>query len=227
MGLKQRLGVRGGRIEARLSLLRVTVLVSFVVLIGLALRCSRLDVPCSPAALVLTRDQLGEWHFNEKAYAAAADSFTDLDWRAAALYRAGEFERAAGIWKGRPGADAAFNRGNALVMRGEYEDAVGAYEQALELRPAWADAEANRALALQRATWLEKKGGDMTGGKLGADEITFDDAKPPANDAPEEALEQSLTDADQRAIWLRQVETKPGDFLRARFAYEVARKNAE
>lgn len=214
-------------VVARLSVVTVSALLSSMVAASLVARCVGADVPCSPAALLLTRDQLGQRYYDHHSYAHAADVFVDLDWRATALYRAGELERAAGIWKGMPTAEAAFNRGNALVLRGEYDEAVEAYGRALTLRPDWAAAKANRDLAQQRAQWLEKTGAEMTGGQLGADEIVFGDSKPPAGQVPDEPAEGQGSDADQRAIWLRQVDTKPGDFLRARFAYEAARASAE
>ena len=49
-----------------------------------------------------------------------------------------------------PGAEAAYNRGNALTFRGQYEDAVASYERALELRPGWAEAATNRRIAESR-----------------------------------------------------------------------------
>ena len=64
---------------------------------------------------------------------------------AEAAYRAGDFETAARGWAGLPGADAAYNRGNALARAGRYEEALAAYDEALEAAPGMADALANRA----------------------------------------------------------------------------------
>ena len=77
---------------------------------------------------------------------------------------------------------------------------------------------------------LKREGGDMTGGKLGADEIVFSDQKSPSS-APDEQVEveggQELSEAELRAVWLRQVQTKPADFLRAKFAYQYSRGDNE
>ncbi|CAN5684330.1 VWA domain-containing protein [soil metagenome] len=73
--------------------------------------------------------------------------------RAEAAYRKGEFAAAAQAWKSLPGADAAYNRGNALAKAGRYEDALAAYDEALRLRPGMEDAVANKAAveaAMQR-----------------------------------------------------------------------------
>lgn len=59
-------------------------------------------------------------------------------------YRSGEFANAAKAWKALPGADAAYNRGNALARAGRYEDAIKAYEEALREQPGMADAIANK-----------------------------------------------------------------------------------
>lgn len=72
---------------------------------------------------------------------------------AEAAYRAGEFEAAAKGFAGLPGADAAYNRGNALARAGRYSEALAAYDQALAEAPGMADAVANRAAveaAMQR-----------------------------------------------------------------------------
>ena len=61
----------------------------------------------------------------------------------------------------------------------------------------------------------------MTGGMLGADGIVFSDTKDPTSDQTEQTEGGTpMNDEELRAIWLRQVATKPGDFLRAKFAYQ-------
>ncbi len=59
-------------------------------------------------------------------------------------YRKQDFAAAEQAWRSLPGADAAYNRGNALAKAGRYEDAIKAYDEALRMRPAMADAVANR-----------------------------------------------------------------------------------
>ena len=174
-----------------------------------------------------TPDQLGHRLYEKADYTQASARFVDPMWQGVALFRAGEFEKAASLFAGSDTAEAAFNQGNALVMQGKYEAAVGRFARALELRPGWKDAAVNREIALGRAGALKKEGGDMTGGKLGADEIVFDKGKssPPAG---EELVEggQEATDAELRSIWLRQVQTRPADFLRAKFAQQYATRKS-
>ena len=59
-------------------------------------------------------------------------------------YRKGDFVRAASAYDGLNGADAHYNRGNALAKQGRYEDAIAAYDRALRLQPGMADALANK-----------------------------------------------------------------------------------
>ncbi|TYT25789.1 VWA domain-containing protein [Luteimonas viscosa] len=61
-------------------------------------------------------------------------------------YRAGRHDDAERAWRDLPGADAAYNRGNALAKAGRYEEAIAAYDDALERQPGMEDAIANRAL---------------------------------------------------------------------------------
>lgn len=78
----------------------------------------------------------------------------DPAWRGAAAYRAGDYGAAAQAWKDASGADAQYNLGNALARGGKYQQAIEAYDRALKLDPAHADAKANRG-AVQ--TWLRQQ----------------------------------------------------------------------
>lgn len=175
------------------------------------------------ATFFLTPDQAGYYYYQKGDYEKAAESFVDPMWKGVALFKKGDFKAAASLFAGYDNAAAAFNQGNALVMQGNYEAAVKRYERALDLKPGWEDAVVNRDIAAGRAEMLKNEGGDMTGGKLGADEITFDKGKaPPSSDEEQTDGGQDLGEAEMRAIWLRQVQTKPADFLRAKFAYQYA-----
>jgi Ca-activated chloride channel homolog len=68
----------------------------------------------------------------------------DPAWRGAAAYRAGDYAAAAQALQQAPGGDAAYNLGNALAKQGAYQKALAAYDHALQLDPANADAKANR-----------------------------------------------------------------------------------
>jgi len=177
---------------------------------------------------LLTPDQQGYYLFKKKQYEQAAIRFVDPMWQGIALFRQGDYEKAASLFAGYDTANAAFAQGNALVMQGKYEAAVDRYARALQLQPGWEDASINHEIAVARAEMLKQEGGEGTGGKLGADEIVFNKGKAPPS-AGEELVEASQEgDAvEQQAIWLRQVQTKPADFLRAKFAHQYATKSIQ
>ncbi|MDD2867357.1 tetratricopeptide repeat protein [Neomegalonema sp.] len=78
--------------------------------------------------------------------AEAAALFGDPAWKAVAHYRAGEHWRAAEIFAGLPGADAAYNLGNAYARLESLQLALEAYERALKLKPDFEDAAFNAEL---------------------------------------------------------------------------------
>jgi Ca-activated chloride channel family protein len=172
-----------------------------------------------------TRDQQGQHLADSGDHAAAAQLFSDPMRSGSEWYRAGEFERAAAEFGRLESAGAYFNRGNALVFLGKYEAAIGAYEFALRVQPDWTEAEENRQLAQVRMDRLARPEDDAggTGGMLEADEIVFDlDAKSSPGQGEQTVDEETgLRDDQLRELWLRRVETRPADFLAARFAYQL------
>ena len=60
-------------------------------------------------------------------------------------YRGERYDEALDAWTGLPGAEADYNRGNALAKLGRFDEAITAYDEALALQPDMADAQANRA----------------------------------------------------------------------------------
>lgn len=175
---------------------------------------------------LLTEDQKGYRLIKGEKFDLAAEEFHSLSWKGVSLYRGGHFEEAANAFSGMDSPEGAFNHGNSLLMLGKYDDAIERYERALTLKPDWPPAVTNLAIAKTRAKSLEKKGGEMTGGKLGADEYVFSN-NPSKNGGEETVAGAEANEAEQRAIWLRQVQTKPADFLRTKFAYQYQMKDSQ
>lgn len=181
--------------------------------------------------LWLTPDQQGQRLVESGEFAQAATRFTTPERIGYAWFRAGDFERAAAAFGRARGAEAAFNRGNALVMLGRYEDAIVSFETALRLRPDWREATENLELARIRLAALAPPEDDAggTGGQLGADEIVFDSSGRAANAQAEQAVEEgsdAQTDQALRALWLRRIDTGPGRFLAIRFQYQLTKREA-
>lgn len=91
-------------------------------------------------------DQQGAALLERGRAAEAAERFEDRRWRATALYRAGDYAGAARLWAEGTDAEDQYNLGNALARQGRLQDALKAYDRALDLAPDHADAKANRAL---------------------------------------------------------------------------------
>lgn len=177
--------------------------------------------------LWLTPDQQGQRLFDRGEYQRAAGKFTSPERIGAALFMAGDFKGAATVLGRSSSATAHYNRGNAHIMLGEYDAAIGAYQSALSIRGDWPQAKQNLQIAILRKQALAPPEDDSggTGGMLEADEIVFDQSGRVNKSSSEQvidAADQQLGEDAMRAMWLRKVETRPADFLAARFNYQLA-----
>lgn len=78
----------------------------------------------------------------------------DPSLRGSAAYRAEDYPAASKAWANAHGADALYNQGNALAKAGEYEEAITAYQQALDMDPELEDAQANKHAVEE---WLKRQ----------------------------------------------------------------------
>jgi Ca-activated chloride channel family protein len=198
---------------------------------ALAAPAHAFGLPGDFAGWWLTPDQQGQRLASRGQYLEAAEAFRDPARKGAAYYRGGNFESAASVFGRVPGPDAAYNRGNALIMLGRYEEAIGSFESALIDRPRWAEAEQNLSIARARMELLAPPDSDAggTGGMLEADELVFDDTGRVEKGGAEAVSEggEAMSEEEMRAVWLRRVQADPADFLRARFGYQLYRRQQE
>jgi len=171
--------------------------------------------------LLLTPDQQGERLFERGEYVEAATRFEDPMWKGTALYMGERFDAAIEQFARVDSAEAWFKRGNALAHLERYEEAVAAYERALEMRSGYSEAEANLDY-LQPFLPLEFEGGVMgtQGRDAAADDVVYDaDADRLNSDGVDtEMIDGGLVSEDQLAqMWLQQVNASPAAFLRAKF----------
>lgn len=98
----------------------------------------------------------------EKSPEAAARQLEDPEWRGSALYRSGQFEGAAQAFARSQGPRASYNRGNALARAGKLQEALAAYDAALEQAPDMEDARHNRKIVEEL---LNQQQQDQEGGQ--------------------------------------------------------------
>ncbi|MFK7731188.1 MAG: VWA domain-containing protein [Pseudomonadales bacterium] len=72
----------------------------------------------------------------------AQQLFENTEWQASAAYRAGDYEQAAELFS----EQNAYNHGNALARAGKLDEAIAAYDQALQENPNDEDATFNKQL---------------------------------------------------------------------------------
>lgn len=96
-----------------------------------------------------TKDQQGQEHFNSEQYQQAAAEFKNPLWQGSAHYKAGDFEQALTAFQQASSADALFNQGNALAKLQRIDEAIAAYDKALQREPNLADAKKNKAILEQ------------------------------------------------------------------------------
>ena len=128
-----------------------------VLMLMAALLCGAAAPQTARADWWRTPDQAGQAAFEQQDYPGAAEAFQDPTWRAAARYRAGDFAGASEDLKNKDNALAHYNRGNALARQGQLAEALAAYDAALKLAPADADAHYNRELVAKALKQQEQQ----------------------------------------------------------------------
>jgi Ca-activated chloride channel family protein len=96
-----------------------------------------------------TKDQQGQAHFKSEQYQQAAEQFTNPLWQGSAHYKVGDYEQALSAFQQESTADALYNQGNALAKLQKVDEAIAAYDKALQLNPNLADAKKNKAILEQ------------------------------------------------------------------------------
>ncbi len=114
-----------------------------------------------------TPDQQGQEALARGQPQAAARLFENPDWKGAAAYQAGQYEDSAHALSGRTDARSQYNLGNALARQGRYQDALNAYDRALQQTPHDEDTRYNRELVKKA---LEQQQGKPESGKPDANQ---------------------------------------------------------
>jgi Ca-activated chloride channel family protein len=96
-----------------------------------------------------TPDQQGQELFDQQHYKEAEQAFQSPQWKAAAQYKAGDYEQAKKTLEPLHSADAYYNQANALAKSGKLKEAIATYQKALDVAPDHQDALYNKKLVEQ------------------------------------------------------------------------------
>ncbi|REG86487.1 VWA domain-containing protein [Marinomonas pollencensis] len=98
----------------------------------------------SPLDWFKTPDQKGQQAVDQGDWKTAAKHFQRPDWQAASAYALGDYSQAATTLAPHSHNSADYyNLGNALALAGKTDDAIAAYQKALELDPGFKQAQDN------------------------------------------------------------------------------------
>jgi Ca-activated chloride channel family protein len=92
------------------------------------------------------KDQQAQQAYQNNQFEQAAQKFENTEWKAAAQYKAGQYQEAGETLSNSATSDAAYNQGNSLAQLGQLEEAIKAYEKALQIDPKNGDAKYNKEL---------------------------------------------------------------------------------
>ena len=179
-----------------------------IVLLGVLLAPTQAD-----ANPFLTPDQQGRWAFEHHHYPEAAARFVDPYWKGIAAYNAADYDLAQATFAALNTPQAAFYLGNIHVRRFKFDDAIAAYQHALQLQPVFPQASANLALAI--ALKKDTESAEKNTPEVKPDEVKFDKA-PGKGQSKAIQTEQANNDA----LWLQNLTTSPANFLRRKFSLQ-------
>lgn len=193
------------------------------------------DLPdwfADPAYWWQTPDQAGAAFYAAGHYRAAGGQFRDAAWRGTACFRAADYACAeqAFTHAGMDAAEQHFNLGNVAARAGKFDKALAEYDAALAVRPDWPNAAHNRGIVLALLVERSKRPlpedfdgrGDPT---LDPDQAEIDQRG--ARGKPRRMEIEKLDPNALAPLWLRQINSDAGEFLRLRFGDEAARQGGK
>ncbi|MCK5872197.1 MAG: VWA domain-containing protein [Methylococcales bacterium] len=145
-----------------------------------------------------TKDQQAQKLYQQKDFSKAAKTFENPNWKAAAHYKAGEYDQALTALKNEKTADSFYNQGNALAKKGQLKQALNRYQQALALNKDDQDILYNQNL-VEKALEKQKKQKKKRSGQKNQDSKTKKGDKSQSSDknkADDQASESQKNNDD-------------------------------
>ncbi|VAX07076.1 Aerotolerance protein BatB / Aerotolerance protein BatC [hydrothermal vent metagenome] len=147
-------------------------------------------------ALWLNQDQQAEKLLQNNQPEAAAKKFNDLQWKAAAEYRAGRYQQTIENLQDIDTADSWYNRGNALAKSGRLQEAQQAYAQALKKDPQHEDAKYNKKL-IEDAQKQQQQQDQKSDSKSDQQKKKKQNSQSDSDDSQQSEQQQDSTDSQQ------------------------------
>ena len=160
-----------------------------------------------------TRDQQGRWAFEHEHFPQAAALFVDPYWKGIAAYHAADYDVALASFARLQTPQAYFYLGNIYVKRFKFDQAIDAYQQALQLQAQFPEASAN--LALAKALQKDTDSAEQNAPEVKPDQIKMDKAPGKGQSKPVQT-EQAASDE----LWLQNLSTSPAKFLKQKFSLQ-------
>lgn len=186
------------------------------------------DWVADPAYWWRTPNQTGAERYAAGDYRAASGLFRHAAWRGTACFRAADYACAERAFADADMdvAERHFNLGNVAARAGRLDQALAEYDAALAARPDWPPAVHNRkivlALLVDRSKRPPPEELDGRGDpNLDPEQAEIDQRG--ARGKPGRLEIEKLDPNSLAQLWLRQIRSDAGEFLRLRFADEAAR----
>jgi len=181
--------------------------------------------------LWLNRDQQARQQLDAGNAADAAELFEDEEWRAVAEYEAGSYGQSAARFAERDDARNLYNLGNALARQGEFESAIDAYDQVLEMDPGNEDAAFNKDLLeqmlQQQQSQQQNQGDDQQSSEQSGGDSQESDSDASSQNQGSEGSSESQSESSEQNASQREQEMNEEDMQALQEELQRAAEEAE
>ena len=181
--------------------------------------------------LWLNKNQQAQQTLEEGNPADAAALFSDMEWRGVARYQSGDYAGSAEEFAVRGDARNLYNLGNAMAQQGEFDSAIDAYEQVLEMEPDNEDARYNldliRNIKEQQEQEQQTQGDDQQSTENPGGEGEQSESESQQNQEGSDGSSDSQQQSDGGDPSQREEEMSEEDMQALQEEFERAAKEAE